>query len=57
MAQKFKVKDDVSFSIGTAPERVVKAGVHEVAEKDREAFEYLERAGLAERVKTSSKEG
>ena len=57
MAQKFKVKEDVSFSIGTAPEKQVKAGVHEVTEKDREAFEYLERAGLAERVKSSSKEG
>ena len=53
---KFKVLEDVSFAIGTAPEREVKAGVHEVKDADREAFEYLERVGLAERVKSSTKE-
>ena len=53
---KFKVKEDVSLSIGPGPEQTFKAGVHEAREKDREALEHLESIGLAEQVKTSDKE-
>lgn len=53
---KFKVKEDVSLSIGTGAEKTFKAGVHEASEKDREALELLESIGLAERVKTADKE-
>ena len=53
---KFKIKEDVSLSIGTGAEQTFKTGVHEANEQDREALEHLESIGLAERVKTADKE-
>lgn len=53
---KFKVKEDCSVSNQFGPDTVIKAGVHEANEKNREVLERLAELGLAERVKTADKE-
>ncbi len=48
---KFKVLEDVSVSQQFGDDVVIKQGVHEAKEANREALERLEQQGLAERVK------
>jgi hypothetical protein len=54
---KYRVKEDVVVSVG--PEggnQSIKAGTHEETEKNRDALAQLVNLGLAEPVKSSTKE-
>lgn len=53
MGVKFKVTEDVSLSNQFGPDTVLKAGVHEATEENREALERLAEQGFAERVKSA----
>lgn len=56
MAAKFKVLEDCSLSNKEGPDTMLKAGVYEANEKNREALERLAELGFAERMKTADKE-